>query len=201
MELPREDHLATVKQVLRYLAGTRGHGLLYTRREEGQARLVGYSNTDMAGNVDTRESTSGIIFFLARNIVTWQSAKQKVVDLSSCEAEYISAVTAACHGVWFAWLLSDMIVSERASLELRVDNQSTIALSRNPVFHDRSKHVDTRYYFIRECIDGNKIILKYTVDIDRALAGRSSDQGAWAGSFSGAACSDRSSEVGDHAKD
>lgn len=162
MEKPHEDHLNAVKRVLRYVAGTRDYGLHYARREDERARLVGYSDADMAGDVDTRKSTSGVIFFLGGNPITWQSTKQKVVALSSCEAEYIAAATAACQGVWLARLVSDMLGTESGVPELKVDNQSAIALSKNPVFHDRSKHIDTRFHYIRECIDGNKIVLWHT---------------------------------------
>jgi hypothetical protein len=63
-------------------------------------KLNGYSDADLAGDLDERKSTSGVMFFLGNNPVTWQSAKQKVVALSSCEAEYIAAATATCQGVW-----------------------------------------------------------------------------------------------------
>jgi hypothetical protein len=162
MEDPRDDHLTGVKRVLRYVAGTRGYGLHYTRQEEEKPKLVGFSDADLAGDVDTRKSTSGIIYFLAGNPITWQSSKQKVVALSSCESEYIAASAAACQGVWLARLLADMIGGKHGAPELLVDNQSAIALSRNPVFHDRSKHIDLRYHFIRECVDEGRIVLSYT---------------------------------------
>ena len=79
--------------------------------------------------------------------------------LSSCEAEYIAAANAACQGVWLARLLGDFIGSEPGAPELKVDNMSAIALSKNPVYHDRSKHIDTRYHYIRECIDGNRFVI------------------------------------------
>jgi hypothetical protein len=162
MEAPREDHLIAVKRVLRYVAGTQGHGLHYTKHEEGMPKLIGYSDADMGGDIDDRKSTSGIVFFLAGNPVTWQTAKQRVVALSSCEAEYIAAAAAACQGVWLARLLTDMIGTESRAPELLVDNQSAIALSKNPVFHERSKHIDVRYHYIRECVDEGRIIIVYT---------------------------------------
>jgi hypothetical protein len=169
MEAPHEEHMVAVKRVLRYVAGTRTHGLYYTRREEGRARLTGFSDADMAGDVDTRKSTTGIVFFLGGNIITWQSSKQKVVALSSCEAEYIAAATAACQGVWLARLVTDMAGVEPGVPELKVDNQSAIALSKNPVHHDRSKHIDTRFHYIRECIDENRIVLGH-VSTEEQLA-------------------------------
>jgi hypothetical protein len=148
--------------VLRYIAGTLDHGLSYGRKEEGPARLVGYSDADMAGDIDGRRSTSGVIFFLGGNAITWQSSKQKVVALSSCEAEYIAMATAACQAVWLARLVTDMAGTKPGAPELRVDNQSAIALSKNPVHHDRSKHIDTKYHFIRDCSDRELVKLQYT---------------------------------------
>ncbi|WVZ78237.1 hypothetical protein U9M48_025983 [Paspalum notatum var. saurae] len=109
-------------------------------------------------------STTGIAFFLGGNVITWQSSKQKVVALSSCEAEYIAMATAACQAIWLARLVSDMVAvgTEPRAPELKVDNQSAIALARNPVHHDRSKHIDTKFYFIRECSDRGQIILRHT---------------------------------------
>jgi hypothetical protein len=162
MEAPREDHLITVKRMLRYVAGTQGHGLHYTKHEDGEPKLIGYSDADMAGDIDTHKSTSDIIFFLGGNPITWQVTKQKVVALSSCEEEYIAAAAVVCQGVWLARLLTDMIGTESGAPELLVDNQSAITLSKNPVFHERSKHIDVRYHYIRECVDEGKIIIGYT---------------------------------------
>jgi hypothetical protein len=161
MESPHEDHLTAVKRMLRYVAGTRGHGLFYARRKGEPLKLIGYSDADMAGDIDTRKSTSGIIYFLGESPITWQSAKQKVVALSSCEAEYIAAAVAACQGVWLARLLSDFIGAEAGTPEIRVDNMSAIALAKNPVFHDRSKHIDVRYHYIRECVERGRIVISY----------------------------------------
>jgi hypothetical protein len=142
--------------------GTQGHGLHYTKHEEGPPKLIGYSDADMGGDIDDRKSTSGIVFFLSGNLVTWQTAKQRVVALSSCEAEYIAAAAAACQGVWLARLLTHMIETESGAPKLLVDNQSAIALSKNLVFHERSKHINVCYHYIRECVDEGRIIIVYT---------------------------------------
>lgn len=84
-----------------------------------------------------------------------------MVTLSSCEAEYIAATTATCQGVWLARLLGDLKNEESSNIVLKVDNKSAISLSKNPVFHDRSKHIDTRYHFIRECVENGKIEVEF----------------------------------------
>jgi hypothetical protein len=150
MEEPHEDHLVAVKQILRYIAGTSGVGVFYPKKKEDSAELMGYSDSDLTGDLDNRKSTSGVLFFLGKSPVSWQSTKQRVVALSSCEAEYIAAATAACQGVWLARLLSELKDSEVRVLVLRVDNMSTISLIKTPVHHDRSKHIDVRYHLIRE---------------------------------------------------
>ncbi|WVZ88956.1 hypothetical protein U9M48_035423 [Paspalum notatum var. saurae] len=121
----------------------------------------GVQFTDMAGDLDGRKSTSGIIFFLNGNPVTWQSQKQRVVALSSCEAEYIAGALAACQGVWLGRLLADVQGAKSSPPTLKMDNQSAIALSKNSVLHDRSKHIDTRFHYIRECVENGAVRLAY----------------------------------------
>jgi hypothetical protein len=87
-----------VKRIIRYVAGTLDHDLYYPRCP-GEAQLVGYSDNDHAGDIDTIKSTSGVIFFLGKCLVRWQSVKQQVVALSSCEAEYIAASTASTQAI------------------------------------------------------------------------------------------------------
>jgi hypothetical protein len=83
-----------VKRIIRYVAGTLNHGLYYLRCP-GEAHLVGYSDIDHVGDIDTIKSTSEILFFLGKCLISWQSVKQHVVAMSSCEAEYIAASTAS----------------------------------------------------------------------------------------------------------
>ena len=169
MEKPTTEHLVAVKRVLRYVAGTVNFGCHYGRKKGG-SDLVGYSDSDLAGDVDTRKSTTGVLFFLGGNLVTWQSQKQKVVALSSCEAEYIAATTATCQGVWLARLLAELKGEEETgTITLKIDNQSAIQLSKNPVFHDRSKHIDTKYHFIRQCIEENRVRVE-PIDTNNQLA-------------------------------
>lgn len=101
------------------------------------------------------------MFFLDNNLVTWQSQKQKVVALSSYEAEYIATATATCQGVWLGHLLAELRGEEPAAFNLKVDNQSAIMLSKNLVFHDRSKHIDTKFHFIRDCIEEGRVDVEF----------------------------------------
>jgi hypothetical protein len=98
MQRPTTEHQQVVKSIIRYIVGTLDHDLYYLRCP-GEAHLIGYSDSDHAGDIDTSKSTSGILFF-GKCLVSWQSVKQQVVALSSCEAEYIAASTASTQALW-----------------------------------------------------------------------------------------------------
>jgi hypothetical protein len=98
LERPTEEHLQAMKKILRYITRTLQYGLRYGRRT-GMTKMVGYCDSDLAGNIDTRKSTTDALFFLGKSLVSWQSLKQRVVALSSCEAEYIAATTAATQAI------------------------------------------------------------------------------------------------------
>ncbi|XP_074361226.1 secreted RxLR effector protein 161-like [Apium graveolens] len=130
MEHPTVMHMNAAKRVLRYIKGTLDYGLVYSRENSNNV-LTGYSDSDLAGNIEDRKSTGGVAFYLNDSLITWMSQKQKCV-LSSCEAEFMAATAAA-----------------------------SIDLAKNPMFHGRSKHIDIRYHFIRECVDRGEIVVKH----------------------------------------
>jgi hypothetical protein len=166
MERPTKEHMMAVKRILRYVAGTINYGLHY-RRKTKEVRLIGYSDSDLAGDIDTRKSTSGTLFFFGNCLVSWQSLKQRVVAQSSCEAEYVAATTAANQGIWLARLLGELQGRKAETVELKVDNKSAIALAKNPVFHERSKHIDIRYHFIRDCLEEGSISTSFIKTSDQ----------------------------------
>jgi hypothetical protein len=150
LDEPHEDHLSAVKHILRYVAGTRSFGLWFEKEKKEEAVLVGFSDSDYAGDIDKRKSTSGIIFFLAGRPITWQSMKQKVVAQSSCEAEYIAAANATCQALWLTRVLAEVQCLEPGVPVLKVDNKSSIALIRNPVLTGQSRHIEVKYHLVRE---------------------------------------------------
>jgi hypothetical protein len=156
LEAPAAPHWAAVKQILRYIAGTANYGCCY-KRGTGAPTLVGFTDSDYTGDRDDRKSTTGMVFFLGSSAVTWASKKQKSVALSSCEAEYVAAAIGACQGVWLRGLLGELLGDAPLKTKLLVDNISAIALSKNPVHHDRTKHIDVRYHFLRECIEDGRV--------------------------------------------
>ncbi|KAI9165514.1 hypothetical protein LWI28_015473 [Acer negundo] len=98
METPDQSHLNAAKRILRYIKGTLNDGILYTRCED--CRLIGYSDSDWGRDLDERKSTTGFTYFMGDTAFTWSSKKQAIVTLSSCEAEYVAACSAVCHGIW-----------------------------------------------------------------------------------------------------
>ncbi|WVZ50304.1 hypothetical protein U9M48_001570 [Paspalum notatum var. saurae] len=169
MAEPRKDHQTAVQHILRYVAGTINYGLIYPRRSGEKANLIGYSDSDMGGNIDGRRSMSGMLFFLGGCAIAWQSMKQRIVALSTCEAEYVAAAAACCQAVWLRRLLREVTGEEPRAPVLRVDNNSAIELAKNPVLHDRSKHIDIRFHYIRECVVEGQVVLGH-VDTAQQLA-------------------------------
>ena len=149
MERPTVMHYKVVKQILRYLKGTMQFGLVYGRGG-GAEVITGFTNSDIARDMDDRKSTSGMTFYVNECLVAWNSQKQKTVALSSCEAEFMAATTATCHVLWLMSLLAELIRAEPKLVKMFVDNKSAIAVMKNPLFHGRSKHNDTQFRFIRE---------------------------------------------------
>ena len=140
-------------------------GLLYSISND--YKLVGYSDSDCGGDIDDRKSTSGFVFFMGDTAFTWMSKKQPIVTLSSCEAEYVAATSCVCHVVWLRNLLKELSMTQEDPTQIFVDNKSAIALAKNPVFHDRSKHIDIRYHYIRECIARKDVQVEYVKSQDQ----------------------------------
>jgi hypothetical protein len=121
---------------------------------------VGYIDLDWAGCVNDRKSTSGCCFGLGSAVVSWFSRKQKSVALSSTEAEYMAASQASYEALWLPKLLVGLFGVQLRPTMIYRDNHSCIKLSKNPVFHDRSKHIEIRYHFIRDYVQREVVELQ-----------------------------------------
>ncbi|XP_062014728.1 secreted RxLR effector protein 161-like [Rosa rugosa] len=148
MERPTELHTQAAKKILRYLKGTAELGIAY--RRGGEEKLVGFADSDYAGDIDDRKSTSGYVFMLGTGAVSWSSKKQPVVTLSTTEAEFIAAAYCACQGVWLRRILEKIGHAQSKCTTIYCDNSSAIKLSKNPVMHGRSKHIDVRFHFLSD---------------------------------------------------
>ena len=138
--------------------GTSNHGIWYSF--DTNPSLVGFSDADWAGNCDDRKSTSGGCFFLGNNLVSWFCKKQNSISLSTAEAEYIAAGSACTQLMWMKQMLADYGL-EQGTLTLFCDNMSAIYISKNPVQHSRTKHIDIRHHFIRELVESKTIALEH----------------------------------------
>ena len=147
------------KHVLRYLRGTSEYGLWYRHTDE--VKLHGFTDADWAGSPSDRKSTSGGILSIRSTIVSWYNREQISLALSSVEAEYMAASLAACEAIWMRKILFGLFGSHLDPTVIHCDNQSCIKLSINPVFHDRSKHIDIRYHHIRDCVQQKIVLLQY----------------------------------------
>ena len=160
MDKPSSEHLATAKRIMRYLKGNVNFGILY-KKGDRDMKITGYTDSDFVGDINDRKSTSGQIFFLGGLPITSNSVKQRVVALSTCEAEYIAVSSATCQGLWISRLIKELMSVEENLVKILVDNKSALELTRNPVHHSHRKHIDTRHHFIRDCIEERLIKLDY----------------------------------------
>ena len=160
LEHPTKAHLEWAKHVLRYLNGTKSKCLIF--RKCMNTKLQGFSDSDW-GNSEDRKSVSGYCFSLSPNtdMISWKTKKQPCVALSTCEAEYVALVSCMQEAKFLTQLYKDLTGSTAANVDIFVDNQSAIALAKNPVQHQRSKHIDIKYHFIRAEIQKGYIQLKY----------------------------------------
>nr|GFB77022.1 zinc finger, CCHC-type [Tanacetum cinerariifolium] len=144
----------TIKQI-----GTKEHGIIY--KKEGGCKIIGYSDSSYEINTDQGKGTTGIVFYFGESPITWCTQKQPTVALSSCESEFMAATGAACQALWLKRLLSELTGWKEERITLKDDNVLAIALVRNLVFHGRSKHIDIRYHFIRECVENGHINVEH----------------------------------------
>ncbi|GAU43961.1 hypothetical protein TSUD_283880 [Trifolium subterraneum] len=149
MERPTEMHIAAIKRIMRYVRGTASLGIMYRKTSE-ELKLDGWSDSDYAGDLDDRKSTSGYVFMLGSGAISWSSKKQPIVTLSTTDAEFIAAASCACQGLWLRNVLEHLNISQKGTTLIHCDNSSSIKLSKNPILHGRCKHIDVRFHFLRD---------------------------------------------------
>ena len=155
---PTSRHLLAAKRILRYLKGTLNLGIRYGHPV---TPLVGFSDADWAGNLDTRRSTTGYVVMLNNGAVTWRSQRQPTVALSTMEAEYMALTEATKELLWMRRFLTELGYGNDDPVDLFTDNQSALALSKNPVSHARAKHIDVRHHFVRDAIQDNVVWVQH----------------------------------------
>lgn len=136
------------------------YGLCY-KKDRGVKGPAGFSDSSYNVDPDDGKSTTGHVFYLNQCPVTWCSQKQEIVALSSCEAEFMAATETAKQEIWLQDLLSEIMEGEVTKAVIYIDNKSAIALTKNPVFHGRSKHIHRRFHFICECIENGLLTVEH----------------------------------------
>jgi hypothetical protein len=167
MERPTEIHVAAVKRIMRYLKGSLSFGIWYRSGDVDDLQMIGWTDSDYAGDSDDRKSTSGYVFKLASGAISWSSKKQPIVTLSTTEAEFVAAASSACQAVWLRNVLSHLGCNQKNGSVILCDNSSSIKLSKNPVMHGRCKHIDVRYHFLRDLTRDNVIELRHCSSQDQ----------------------------------
>ena len=163
---PRNLDVVMLKHVFRYIQGTVDNCLTFKKDKNGLS-WEAYSDSDWASSSSDRRSTTGYYFSLSKNgpAISWKSRKQATVALSTCEAEYMALCDTAKEAIYLSKVLRDFNLLNtqvvQKPVNIHVDNQGAIALGKNPVHHDRSKHIDIRYHFTRECVANNTITITH----------------------------------------
>ncbi|GKB27429.1 putative ribonuclease H-like domain-containing protein [Tanacetum coccineum] len=147
---PKVSHMHAVKRIFRYLKHQPKLGLWYPK--DSPFHLEAFSDSDYAGDNHDRRSTSGGCQYLGRRLVSWQCKKQTIVAISSTEAEYVAAASCCAQVLWMQNQLLDYGFNFM-NTEIHIDNESTICIVKNPVLHSKTKHIQIRHHFIRDCYE------------------------------------------------
>ncbi|GJZ59542.1 putative ribonuclease H-like domain-containing protein [Tanacetum coccineum] len=163
---PKTSHLLAVKRIFRYLKGKPSLGLWYSK--DSPLELVAYTDSDYAGATLDRKSTTGGCQFLGNRLISWQCKKQTVVATSTTEAEYVAAASCCGQVLWIQNQLLDYGYNFMNTV-IYIDNTSTICIIENPVQHSKTKHIEIRHHFIRDC-NTKKLIQMAKIDTQLNVA-------------------------------
>ena len=148
MQDPTSSHMAALDHLLQYIFGTSGQGILL--RGIYSLKLTAYSDSDWASCPISRRPVTGYIVLLDKSPISWKSKKQSTVARSSAEAEYRAVAQVAAEVTWLVSLLQELGVSHLKPVTLHYDNQSALHIACNPVFHERTKHIEVDCHFTRD---------------------------------------------------
>ena len=155
---PHHDHWIAAKHILTYLRGTIHHCLKYDSKE---IKLIGFTESDWGGYETNGRSTIGGCFSLGAAMISWMSRKQDHIALNSAEAEYVAACEIGKEVVWLRKLLTYLFEKSLGPTVINCDNQSCIKMSGDPMFHSRMKHINNKFHFIRNLVQGGIVKLEY----------------------------------------
>ncbi|KAH9725530.1 protein kinase domain-containing protein [Citrus sinensis] len=152
---PRKPHLDVAYKILAFLKSSPGKGILLSSNSSFQ--IEAYCDSDWGGCVTTRRSVTVYCVFLGESPISWKSKKQATVARSTAEAEYRAMASATCELIWLKSLLHDLGVSHPQPMQLYCDNKTALHIAANPVFHERTKHIELDCHFVREKIQARLI--------------------------------------------
>lgn len=156
---PSSTDWTELKRIVRYLKGTRCHELILGRQDKEEG-IIGYADADWAENRNDRKSNSGYIFEFLGATISWGCRKQACVALSSTESEYIALTEACQEALWIQKLLQDILPTKPEVL-IWEDNQSCLKMIQDKKFSNRTKHIDTKFHFIKDLNNKQEISFKY----------------------------------------
>nr|AAR87163.1 putative polyprotein [Oryza sativa Japonica Group]AAU89150.1 integrase core domain containing protein [Oryza sativa Japonica Group]ABF98081.1 retrotransposon protein, putative, Ty1-copia subclass [Oryza sativa Japonica Group] len=153
MANPGKEHWKAVQWIFRYLRGTADACLKFGRIDKG---LVGYVDSDFAADLDKRRSLTGYVFTIGSCAVSWKATLQPVVAQSTTEAEYMAIAEACKESVWLKGLFAELCGVD-SCINLFCDSQSAICLTKDQMFHERTKHIDIKYHYVRDIVAQGKL--------------------------------------------
>ncbi|RVW21062.1 Retrovirus-related Pol polyprotein from transposon RE1 [Vitis vinifera] len=159
MNNPTERHMKVVYRILQYLKKSPGRGLYFKKTSSREVEV--FTDADWAGSLIDRRSTTGYCSYVWGKLVTWRSKKKSVVARSSAEAEFKAMAHGICEGMWLQRILKELGIISNSTMTVLCDNKATISIAKNPVQHDRTKHVEIDRHFIKEKLEGGTIRLMY----------------------------------------
>lgn len=166
MSSPNTEHWNAVNWILRYLKGSLKCRLTFKKSDKFE--IKGFCDSDYAADLDRRRSITGYAFQVGGNTVSWRSGLQHIVVVSSTEAEYMALAESAKEALWLKRITCELGFPQE-TVEVFCDSQSAICLSKNSVFHERTKHIHVRYHFIRDVIaEGDLIVTKIDTEVNPA---------------------------------
>ncbi|CAI7823501.1 unnamed protein product [Closterium sp. NIES-53] len=170
LKRPEAEHMAELDHALHYLVSTPTIGLIYYKSKTTMPKLIGYVDSDHAGDPDNRRSRTGYIYRLEPiEPISWQSSKQELIALSSAEVEYIALCPATKEGLYLRELLEEAKLAQLPSFSMFCDNQSAIRIANKNGFANRTKHIALRYFFVKDEIEKGRLELSYCPTSEMAV--------------------------------
>jgi hypothetical protein len=157
----QEVHVETCKGALES-CGTKDYVICYQgipRGDSGKLDVHGFFDSDLAGNLNRRRSTSGYVFKIFRGAISWMSKQQEVLALLTTDVEYMASTHGRKEAVWLQRLCLGIRFRQRV-VKVSCDSQSEIFMAKNPAYHSKNKNIDVQYHFVRDMVESNKVILE-----------------------------------------